>query len=136
MGIRIAASLEVRYAPGGESSPGAPFVYVPVSVTYRFSGAYGLNFGVIESHMTAMAVNASTGASYVAVLQQEDTAPARREYAGVPRERLEQSFFTRYFTADLEGLLGLPMEEAAYPVHVWLEEHLSNVMTLTLNPAS
>ncbi|WP_163997744.1 hypothetical protein [Pyxidicoccus caerfyrddinensis] len=132
VGIRISAPPEVSYSPGESALEGGSFAYVPVSVTYRFSMAYGSRFGVIESHMTVMAVNASSGASYVAVLQQEDMAAVPREYPRVPRERLEQSFFTRYFTINLVDHLGLPMEEATYHVHLGLEAHQSNVATVVL----
>jgi hypothetical protein len=132
VGIRISVPTEVGFSPAAGQHPAEPFAYVPVSFVYCFSLADWLKFGVIEKRMMVMAVNASTGKSYVGALEQGDIVPAELDYSHVPRARLEQAFNTRYFTANLVELLGLPEEEATYHVHVSLEEHQSNVERVAL----
>ncbi|MFY0570075.1 hypothetical protein ACN28E_40475 [Archangium lansingense] len=132
VGLRIGVPPVVEFRPGDVSATEAAFTYIPVSLTYRFNVAYVIRFENIELNMAVMAVNAQTGKSYSGILEQRDVAPRQHGLEGVPRARLERLFTTSYHTFDLAEILPLPQEEATYHIHMSLETHQSNVVTVSL----
>jgi hypothetical protein len=80
--------------------------------------------------MSVVAVNGRTGVSYTSTLQEDDAAaPPPEDRAGDPAE-LEQTVFKNFLTFDLARFLAFPEEEAVYHIHVTLENHQSNAVTI------
>lgn len=124
-GIRISAPETAKIAADGT-------VTIPISMTTQFSAAYLMKFDVLTHHMSVVAVNGKTGASLTSTLQEDDAAaPLPEDREGDPAE-LESTIFESYLTFDLARFLLFPNEAAVYHVHVTLENHQSNVVTIKI----
>lgn len=135
-GIRIAIPPVVTFARGASSDSEEGFAYIPVSMTFLFPVSYASRFDAITAHMVAVAVDAKTGASFSAPIQEPDFVPSPPrppEPAPGPGAVQVETLSLRYLTFNLAQVLPLPVAEATYRVHVTLEQHQSNVVTTELN---
>ena len=137
IGIRINAPKIVKFIPGVIMDDLGTFTYIPISLTYRFSLNYERKFDNMTDHMVVVAVDAITGESFSGTLENDESVEyVPIDLAHVTEEGMSNTFATGYLTVNLVDYLDLPQLESKYNIHVTLEEHQTNTLTVELQKAS
>jgi hypothetical protein len=136
-GLRISAPEEATFAPGESVDRFGSFANIPISVTLQFGDDYTAKFGNVTEHLVVVAVSGRTNRSYSSTLESHDARAPRRTAASAPAPSgdgiVGVPIRRSYFTFNLAQYLPLPRESDVYDVHVTLEEHQSNVVTIRLD---
>lgn len=133
IGIRISAPDIVKFTPGNIVDDLGSFVYIPISISYRFSIAYERKFDNITDHMVLVAVDSVTGTPYSETLQNDDSVEYLPiDFPEVSEQELNSTFGTGFMTVNLIHFLQIPQRSGDYNIHITLEKYQSNLLTVEL----
>lgn len=110
------------------------FIYIPVSISYKFSLAYESKFDNLTNHIVIVAVNTVSGESFSATLEDEgdDSEYRESDISHINENDLNNTFSTGYLTVNLIDYINLPQEEAVYNIHATIEKFQSSQVTTSL----
>jgi hypothetical protein len=134
IGIRINAPEVIDYTQGERDPITGAFGRAILCGIYRFESALLLQTEGFKKTATLVAVDTKTHQPYTAKMVHDHLEIPNPDPPRFSPEVLEGVYETGYFNINMLDFLGLPEQPATYDIFVTLQQHKSNVATVTLRP--